>query len=53
LLDNNDDYDEILFNEQKKIVLKDGEYVFAIPEPLEVVADQSSLDTGDVDQQIV
>ena len=42
LLDTYDDYDEILFNEQKKIVLKDGEYVFAVPEPPEAVVESSS-----------
>jgi hypothetical protein len=33
LRDVNDDYDEILFNSKREIVLKDGEYVLGIPPP--------------------
>jgi len=37
LLNTNDDYDEILFFPERKIVLRDGEFVLAMPEPEEVV----------------
>ena len=37
LLDQNDSYNSILFNSKREIVLKDGEYVLAVPEQHEVV----------------
>jgi len=37
LCDANDDYDEILFYPEREIILRDGEYVLAIPPPKEIV----------------
>ncbi len=37
LRDTNDDYDSILFYPEREIVLKDGEYVFGMPPPKEMV----------------
>jgi len=37
LRDFNDSYNSIMFNSERELVLKDGEYVFAIPEPKEIV----------------
>ena len=37
LLDANDDYDELLFNPDRKVVLRDGELVLAVPQPTDVV----------------
>ena len=50
LLDTNDDYESILYNSEREIVLKDGEFVLAVPEPREVVVELSQ-DTDD--QQLV
>jgi len=51
LLDTNDDYNSILFSSQKEIVVKNGELVFAIPEPKEVDTTQTSEEKGDDDDQ--
>jgi len=40
LLDKNDDYEEILVDERREIVYKNGEYVLGLPEPEEVVQDE-------------
>ena len=37
LRDANDDYDSILFYPEREIVLKDGEFVFGMPPPKEIV----------------
>ena len=37
LRDANDDYDSILFYPEREIVLKDGEFVFGMPPPKEMV----------------
>ena len=38
LRNHNDDYDEILVNTGKKIVVRNGEIVLAVPKPHEIVA---------------
>ena len=42
LKDANDSYEEILFHPDRKIVLRDGEFVLAIPKPSEMVPDETS-----------
>jgi len=42
LRDSDDTYNSILFDPEREIVLKDGEYVFAIPEPK--VTDEASAE---------
>jgi len=53
LLDRNDSYEEILFNPNREIVLKDGEYVLAVPEPKEVVAEESIENTHNEAEQLI
>ena len=49
----NDDYDSILFNHQREIVLKKGEYVLGVPPPKEMVSNEPSQDTGDDDRPLI
>ncbi len=46
LRDANDDYDTILFYPERKIVLKDGEYVLGMPPPKGIVTEEPSQETG-------
>lgn len=51
LKNSNDDYDEILFNADRQILLRNGEYVLAVPEPHEVIRDEPSEDDVRHDEQ--
>lgn len=37
LLDSNDSYDSLLYNSKRKIILREGEYVLAVPKPSEMI----------------
>jgi len=49
LLDPNDDYEEILSSENRRITLRNGDYVMGLPEPKEEVLEESNEDTRDDD----
>ncbi len=51
--DANDDYDSILFYQEREIVLKEGEYVLGMPPPKQMVPEEPSEDTGDDVQPLI